>query len=350
MAVNGHGEIVSLDESGILSITGDSGHPRWTLLLGDGSGPPSLDEAGRCYVTTRDGHTFSVDDSGRLRWTASLEAAPKGGMVVGTGWVAVVSERGIVHWLSQGDGHRIAEVVTGARPSAAPVVLADHALALPTTEGEIVKLDARGIIWRRSLASRSPIGALALGADGEVYVSNTGGSIARVALDGTLLWQIDAHVSAERSPVVGDDGTLYVAAGEELLALDIKTGQTRWAVSAGGRIVGGPLIADDGILYVTVVLSEHRSIHAVRARLGAAVAISNGGAITSTIPLPSPPVSGLTLADHALSVGLNDGTIRRLHVPSGGLATRSPWPKARGGLRNCGAAVQNLEAGRQGTP
>jgi outer membrane protein assembly factor BamB len=334
-----------MDESGILSLTGANGHARWTVLLGDASGPPALDDAGRCYVATRDGQIFSVDGLGRIRWIKILEAEPTGGVTVGAGWVALALGDGAVQWLSAKDGHQIASVVTGERPSSAPVLLHDRALIVPTVEGAVVKLDARGIIWRTAVATRAPIGALAIGAQGELYASNADGWITRIALDGTPAWQVAAHASFDRSPIVGEDGTVYAAADEELLALDAGTGERRWAASAGGRIVGGPLIANDRTLYVTVVSRGPRKKQGEGALLGAAVAISETGAVISTMALPSPPISGLTLSGHSLSTGLVDGTVQRVRVRSEELASRSPWPKARGGPRNGGHAATDRGRG-----
>jgi len=343
-AVNADGEVVSLTDDGVLSLTRANGYARWTVLVGPSRGAPALDEQGVAYVAGRDQQLYAVDAKGRILWVRDLPARPRGGVVVTPAALIVVLENGIVGWYTREQGKLISRIATGISPSTAPVLLHGQWLILASIDGELLKVDIRGTRWRRSLGRKVWIGALAPDGHGAVIATVSDGSLAKVGAGGEIAWQVASAVSPERSPVFAADGTLLVAAGDHLSAHDPATGARRWSAPTGGRIVGGPLVTDDGTVYVSVVPS-----HAQRRTKGsppiAIVAVGADGELGLRTALPTAPLPGLTIAEHRLWVGLSDGTLRAFAVPQRGLA-RSSWAKARGGVSNSGESGGSLDLGK----
>jgi len=187
----------------------------------------------------------------------------------------------------------------------------------------VVAIDERGVRWRWRVAGGA-LGPLAVDERGTIYGGSADGTAFALRDDGHLVWRARVGEPVGRSPVLGERGGVYVAAGSTLVALDV-TGRQRWRRPLGGAIVGGPLVADDGTVYATIAG-------------GAVIGLDGSGRDRARLPLPSPPTSGLALADHRLWVGLGDATLHLLAIPQRGLA-RSPWAEARGGPANAGAVA-----------
>jgi hypothetical protein len=236
-----------------------------------------------------------------------------------------------VAWFGARNGVRVAHIAIGVQPAAGAARSPDRAVVVPTTSGELIKLDGRGVLWRARLGAAG-VGPVAIDQDGASYAVIGQQAVARVEADGTLAWRTAVDRAMPRSPALSDDGVLYVPTEQALLALDAKTGQPRWKTTVDGTLVGGPLVADDGTVYVSAVRQP-----AGRAGTGVAMVIDRAGLVTDTIALPAWPMPGLTLSNHRLWVGLRDATLLGAPVAARELASDSPWPKARGDLRNSGA-------------
>lgn len=332
VAVAADGEILSLGDDGVLARAGADGHQRWSLLVGPSRGAPALDADGNCYIAGRDRNLYSVDPQGGIRWLRPLTGTPFRGVAVGERVLAITLETGELQLFSLDRGRPLLSVLTGHVPSAAPVITGDGEVALPTRDGLIVRVDEQGHAAAFRVSRGVAVGPLAAGGDGELYAGTADGDLVRVARSGDVRWRVATGLPLDRAPVLGTDGAIFAAAGGEVIAV-APDGTLRWRRPVAGRVVGSPLAADDGSVFVAIEST-------VRGRTrGAVIGLDPSGRPARQLLLPGPPSPGLMLSDHVLWVGLLDGTIRRFPIGARALA-KSPWPSARGGVRNAGRSLR----------
>jgi len=97
-------------------------------------------------------------------------------------------------------------------------------------------------------------GAIALGADGTIYVGSADshgyalGNLYALAPDGTERWRVELE-GVQAPPAIGADGTIYVNSYEKLHALDAD-GSERWSFRVDGYVDHAPAVWTDGTVYV----------------------------------------------------------------------------------------------------
>lgn len=334
VAVMADGEIISLGDDGVLARAGLDGHQRWSLLVGPSRGAPALDANGNCYVAGRDGNLYAVDPHGEIRWLRPLTGTPFRGVAVGERVLAITLDTGELQLFSVDRGQPLLSILTHHVPSAAPIITADGEIALPTRDGLIVRTDERGHAAAHRVSPKAAVGPLAAGGESEIYAGTADGDIVRVERNGDIRWRVSTGLSLDRAPVLSADGSVVAVAGREVFAIS-PGGTLKWRRAVVARVVGSPLAADDGSVFIAIEL-------AIRGRArGAVLGLDPSGRPMAQLPLSGPPTPSLMLSDHALWIGLLDGTIRRFPIVARGLA-HSPWPSARGGVRNAGRSLRPL--------
>lgn len=105
-----------------------------------------------------------------------------------------------------------------------------------------------------------PIGDVAVGPDGTIYVGADRGELNRsrwfaLSPQGTTLWTVDLPLTWFSTAAIGEDGTLYIGSNTvngsigRLIAVD-PAGTIRWMRQDLEEIISAPAIGADGTIYV----------------------------------------------------------------------------------------------------
>ena len=227
---------VSMDE--LLGLDPADGTPKWNLPLGSPNGRPSMGSspavgpdgvihvAGFGSTITRASGLYAVRPGGAKDWTHSefdLLSTPS---LTPDGTVALVDSVGRMHELAPDGGPLWDLAVTSVPP-------------LSTPDQPAVSTEA----WMTST----------IGPDGTVYVATTVATTTLYAVnpDGSLRWQYEFQGFFDPiagALALGADGTLYVSY-EDLYAFDTSSGTVKWQVPGLG--ITSPIVDGNGTIYVT---------------------------------------------------------------------------------------------------
>lgn len=152
-------------------------------------------------------------------------------------------------------------VVTAVGEGTATITATSDGLTGSTT---VTVEDRAGASWSTPLdwavaEPGVPIGDVAIGADGTIYVGADRGELNRsrwfaLSPEGTPLWSVDLPFTWFSTAAVGADGTLYIGSNPDgstggLIAVD-PGGTVRWMRQELDDIISGPAIGADGTIYV----------------------------------------------------------------------------------------------------
>ncbi|RYX80692.1 cell surface protein [bacterium] len=107
-------------------------------------------------------------------------------------------------------------------------------------------------------SSSGPGQAVAVGADGTIYVPDAGGYddnnrgrlVAYDGKTGTQKWAYKAKAAVYSSPAIGDNGLIYFGSQDGFLYAVTQAGQGKWKFDTGGQVRSSPAVGKDGTVYI----------------------------------------------------------------------------------------------------
>jgi peptide/nickel transport system permease protein len=121
-----------------------------------------------------------------------------------------------------------------------PVISTDGTIYLAGLDSILIALNPDGTLrWKASLP-QPPLGSLAIGPQGILYVSDATGGVTAFTSEGNILWTYNPGQGGRpiHGPIVSPNGTIYYlledARGDTLVAL-LPNGQLLWSVQPGTR-------------------------------------------------------------------------------------------------------------------
>lgn len=218
----------------------------WTYETGGRiTGQPVVDDAGRIYVGSHDGHLYALDSAGTLRWRKDLGgqvyATPhvdaRGNVYAGSDGDAMWSfdARGEVRWRLPTDG----DADTG-------VVEAPDGTLLFAAGQELWAVDADGAVQWKFRSPAKIYSTPAVDDDGTVYVGSQDDHLYALAPDGRPRWSYRTRGDNDSSPVIGDDGTIYFGSDDQHVYALTRDGRLRWSERVDGYVRGPVGLGLDG--------------------------------------------------------------------------------------------------------
>jgi len=289
--------------SRMLTAFAPGGTKRWEFDAGQTIGGIAVDASGNVYgfrsdTATTERKVFSLTPAGVGRWAVDLDSG--GDHFVGQ--ALVVGPSGKVY---------VSAYYGGGVPSLL--------FALNASTG--------AKLWEVALDNLVNAGAMAVGADGTVYVplgASTPARVVAVTPSGSVLW--DRTLSGSPGgPSIGSGRMLYtVVQGLGLVALDPTTGVTHWTVGEAPAFRGNA-VAANGVIYFAGGYADPNPF----------IAANGDGTIRWRANVPCAAGSPAIAGDGTVIV-TGETFITALRG-SAALAS-SDWPRALNGNRNTGSA------------
>lgn len=126
-----------------------------------------------------------------------------------------------------------------------PIVCLIAGLCSTASAEELLRLTN---LWSAPLAPGT-ISSPALGANGNIYISDRDGHLLAFNPDGSRRWALKLTAEITASPAVADDGTILVGGRNRRLHAVTYEGRQRWAFKTGGWVDGCAAISEDGTVY-----------------------------------------------------------------------------------------------------
>ncbi len=144
--------------------------------------------------------------------------------------------------------------LAGSGFSGGPVVNAQGTVYATTLDQTLIALNPDGSeLWRRDLPE-IPVKAPALGAAGEIYITDRRGGLTAYTLDGDLLWVFSPQVGREATsgPIVSSSGIIYYTRVDTIQAVS-PTGEAIWQAAALDRYIEVPPILSAGESFLFLI-------------------------------------------------------------------------------------------------
>ena len=261
-AFGSDGSIYVGDDSGHLTALRPDGSVRWQQALGGPiHGTPQLAQDGLYLATGSE--AAQLDFNGNLRWRVAL-AGPAAPPLLNDTTLFVPTEAGEIVALGR-DGTARWHSTVGQKVVVAPALAAGR-LLVADAEGFLTSLDAQNghQFWHQRLVVRtlsetvgptSPLigGPPLIGGDGMIYVGGRDGTLTALDAAGTTRWSYATGGDITATPMRGDDGTLYIGLYDQRLLAVQPNGPLRWQVAVQGAVRATPLRAPDGTLYIATI-------------------------------------------------------------------------------------------------
>ena len=201
------------------------------------------------------------------------------------------------------DGAPAAEVdaaVFQALPELAATAWPVHGYDLAGTHrSPLVGAESAQVRWTFTTSAKIT-GAIAVGADGVLYVGSADGNVYALGSDGTERWIFSSQGAIGGAPALSADGGLYVGSEDTRLYALRSDGRERWRYEAAGPIAASPLLVPEGRV---VVGSDDGSVHAVDLDGALAWSFPTGGPVRS---------SAVRATDGTIVVGSDDNHVYAL--------------------------------------
>jgi len=213
--------------------------------------------------------------------------------------------------------HILWRVRTRRRVFASPVVDARGRAVFGSLDGEVLAVDAAGVVrWGYSAPDRV---FSAPAVTGELTVfGHDGDRVVAVDERGAERWSFRTGDDADAPPTVGPDGTVYVASAE--VAALAPDGRPRWSTPLRAHAFGPVALTSDHRAYATDLTG------------GVTILNTDDGAVVRRVELNAPIHGGaLVLDDNAFVVGADDGHVR-CYAPDGTPRWDHPTRGAASGL------------------
>ncbi len=139
----------------------------------------------------------------------------------------------------------------------------DGTVYFATNNHKLYGLDKTGNGWSVETetlngSASAPGQAVAVGADGTIYVPDAGGYdddnrgrlVAYDGKTGTQKWAYKAKAAVYSSPAIGDNGLIYFGSQDGFLYAITHEGKGKWKFDTGGQVRASPAIGKDGTVYI----------------------------------------------------------------------------------------------------
>ncbi|WP_415717250.1 PQQ-binding-like beta-propeller repeat protein [Roseibium sp.] len=298
-----NGEVVALSTGGGRQWTANL-RPEGERDVGPGGGVTVA--GGVVYAATSYRQLSALEaGSGRVIWTADLDAPARGAPVAGAGHVFVVTQTNEVYALNQSDG-TVAWTYAGIEETAGLLSAANPAISgnrviVPFSSGEIMAINIKDgePAWidgvsrgfrTLALSGLADVSASPVVAGNTVYATGVAGKIVAVdARTGQRRWEQD--LGSVHTPIVSGSALFMVDLDDRMVALDVKSGETLWATSLPRpekkkrrRNWAGPILANGAL----VAFSSDGQVALVDAASGSIMTTNR----TSTDVYVTPIVAG----------------------------------------------------------
>jgi outer membrane protein assembly factor BamB len=222
-------------QEGVLFAVND-GTKLWEVEIGSKPTSPAIGIDGTIFIAdqgTYDNQTpgdppmlWAVSPSGQVVWSLQLHEGAATSPVIGSdGTVYVATMDGYLYAVAPGTGNArssfLADVSVQALALSADGTLyvggsGNHAGAVATifaVDAKLVGVASITSRWSSGLPQESSVNGLVIGADGTVYASSS--HLYAIAPDGTVAWTSDESSSngGFSAPAMGSNGTIYVQDG-----------------------------------------------------------------------------------------------------------------------------------------
>jgi ABC-type dipeptide/oligopeptide/nickel transport system permease subunit/outer membrane protein assembly factor BamB len=127
-----------------------------------------------------------------------------------------------------------------------PVISSDGTIYVAGLNATLVALNPDGSVIHTTGLPEIPMGPLAMGPEGNIYVTDAKGGLSALSSAGALLWTFNAveFGKPNHGAIVAPDGTIYYLLedprGDTIFAL-FPDGQLKWSLKTGTRLVNTPL-------------------------------------------------------------------------------------------------------------
>ncbi len=301
---------------------------------------------GTLYAANEDGQVFALDPEGQLVWTfdPGTGRPVDGDMALGADGTLYVGIGAIVHAiLPNGNEFWSKEMDNTVKGLAIGI---DGNIYVSNGSSTFVALDPSGNEQWTFNPGRGVDYPATVAADGTVYFGTPDknhDNFFALDPDGSLKWS--ANIGDNRnSPALAPDGSVYlpieVAFTPQgfLVKLDPDDGSEIWRHEVDGSVTTSPAVGADGVVYLG---TDSEKLFAVNA----------DGSERWTFDLGHDTVCSPAIApDGSLYIGSRESLLYAVRTTSHGLAA-SAWPKKRqGDVRNTGQAGSDVSRGRWFAP
>ena len=251
-----------------------NGMNRWTYQVGiDGDVATSavMNAAGNVFFGGAQ-RMHSISQAGVLNWFQGLDGvifmanpvlSPSGNTV----YVGTIG--GSLYSFTTGGTENWRITISRNIRFGAMAVAADGTIYVGTRDG-LVSVTDNGMSattnWTYPMSGRGAVSTPAIGADGTIYVGGKagagGGTFFAVNPDASTAWTYDASKFFRGSPIIDGAGRIYTTSGRDVIALDSTNPSDPflWNYTTRRNLYSSPAIAADGTLWVT---GSDRNVYAI---------------------------------------------------------------------------------------
>ena len=338
-------------ESKLYALNLEDGSVQWSFAAdGDIMTPPTIGADGSVYFASNygdDGYLYAVSppsdasQSGVQKWQSSIGAviAAQGAVAIAAdGSLYLGSRDGYLYALDPEDGSVQWRYDAGKSLITASAISPGGAIHFGDDDQSIYALnppsnagDSGELVWRYQLPTDNPNLAFsnpAIAADGSVYVGGSDSYMYALSADGSSKWRYQTGGAITSSPALAADGSIYFGSSDAYIyALDAD-GSQKWRYQTDAAVATAPSIGADGAVYFA---SNDQQVYA----------LNPDGELLWSYPLASAAdfSSSALASDGTLLISTSNG-LYALHTAAAGLASDSPWAKARN--NNSGSSRANL--------
>lgn len=227
---------------------------QWTLQtkgpIGWGSSPVTDKEERYVFVSSADGHVYSVDSkSGDVIWKTSIGAPILTSPVLSGDKILTASSNGLLCGISSKDGKILWRYDVRETLVATPCVVKDS-LIVPGSSGKLLALECDSGLQKWQFKSDSGIVAAPHQHGNLVLFGNKSGEFFAVGSEtGKKIWKFNAGSPIAASPAASVDSVYFGTQGGTFFSLDVESGRLCWEYSTDRPIISRAAIAFTSVLF-----------------------------------------------------------------------------------------------------
>ena len=312
------GELIRLTKSGEI---------QWRFKAGgDYSTFVAADLNNTLYFCSTDTYVYAVTTDGKLKWKFKTDGEILSSPGIGKdGTIYIGSKDGYLYAINP-DGTLKWKVKTGTITFSSPSIDSNGTIYIGGAWNRVFyAVNPDGTIkWNVTLDG--PIGSsISFDRNGRIYIGSDASYVYCFDQNGKLIWKTNIGAGCIGEPTISESGLLYISTWEHGKSIPIlsQDGKIFKKAPIEGNSVACATIGNDGKAYV---LSTDGYLYALT---------PEGNILWKLLIGKDSWDSPALDTDGTLYVGSSDGYLYAIQTDSYGLAD-SPWPKARGNLRNTG--------------
>jgi len=288
----------SLDEH-LYAISLADGQLKWKQKLGPIKAVPTI-HANTLFIGDIDGKIYALDPAtGKTRWTFETEGEITSGSSISGDTILFASQDQTLYCLGQADGKLRWKFTTEGPVYGAPAV----------AKGRTFVAGCDSNLRIIDLKDGKEVGAVDLGGqtansvaviDRYLYLGTMANQVLGIDWqEAKVVWRYEAPRRRQAyfaSPAVTDKLVVIGGRDRKITALDRRSGKEVWVYETGNRVDGSPVIAGSRVY----AASMDKKLYVLELATGKLV---------QAIPLDSPSICSPAVADGALVIGTNRGTV-----------------------------------------